>query len=200
MKRLLSPLDVQIEVTEHCNERCRHCYNYWRSSDEYSEQEELGTDGFISIIDQLHKARIGLITFTGGEPMLRKRILFDLIAHARKCGIEARINSNATLINKDDALVMARRGLDHALISLLGPKELHHSITGPGGDFEGFGVDHIHAKLFPMHGTKDSVWKPRKSNIDKYFEQYEGYISSHDHKRADDSELAKLAKKIKGDS
>ena len=60
--------------------------------------------------------------------------------------------------------------------------------------FEGFGVDHIHAKLFPMHGTKDPVWKPKKSNVDKYFEQYEGYISSHDHKRADDSKLAELAK------
>lgn len=63
--------------------------------------------------------------------------------------------------------------------------------------FEGFGVDHVHAKLFPMHGTKDPIWKPRKSNVDKYFEQYEGYISSHDHKRADDVELAELAKKIR---
>ena len=62
--------------------------------------------------------------------------------------------------------------------------------------FEGFGVDHVHAKLFPMHGTNISVWKPRKSNIDKYFEQYEGYISSHDYRRADDVKLAELAKKI----
>ncbi|MEK6910968.1 MAG: HIT domain-containing protein [Nanoarchaeota archaeon] len=65
--------------------------------------------------------------------------------------------------------------------------------------FEGFGVDHIHVKLFPMHGTKDvKKWKPLKSNIDKYFEKYEGYISSHDYKRADDKDLAKLAEKIKG--
>jgi histidine triad (HIT) family protein len=63
--------------------------------------------------------------------------------------------------------------------------------------FEGFGVDHIHAKLFPMHGTKALEWKPAKSNIDKYFEKYEGYISSHDFKRADDEKLSKLAKKIK---
>ena len=63
--------------------------------------------------------------------------------------------------------------------------------------FEGFGVDHLHAKLFPMHGTKMPEWKPLKSNIEKYFEKYEGYISSHDYKRADDSELYELAKKIK---
>lgn len=63
--------------------------------------------------------------------------------------------------------------------------------------FEGFGVDHIHAKLFPMHGTNIPEWRPIESKIDKYFEKYEGYISSHDYKRADDAELEKLAEKIK---
>ena len=46
-----------------------------------------------------------------------------------------------------------------------------------------------------MHGTKIDEWKKLKSNIDKYFEKYEGYISSHDYKREDDSKLAKLVKK-----
>lgn len=64
--------------------------------------------------------------------------------------------------------------------------------------FEGFGVDHVYAKLFPIHGTKMAEWKPLNSNVDKYFEKYEGYISSHDYKRADDQKLAELAKKIRG--
>lgn len=63
--------------------------------------------------------------------------------------------------------------------------------------FEGFGVDHLHAKLFPMHGTKGDEWKKKKALPDKYFAQYEGYISSHDYKRADDAELEELTKKIK---
>ena len=63
--------------------------------------------------------------------------------------------------------------------------------------FEGFGVDHVHAKLFPMHGTKDKKWKPRNSNIRKYFKKYEGYISSHDYKRESDEKLKRTAEKIK---
>ncbi len=64
--------------------------------------------------------------------------------------------------------------------------------------FEGFGVDHVHAKLFPMHGTGGmEEWKQFKSNVDKYFESYEGYISSHDYKREDDEKLAALATKIR---
>ena len=30
--------------------------------------------------------------------------------------------------------------------------------------FEGFGVDHIHAKLFPMHGTKVDSWEKQSSS------------------------------------
>lgn len=64
--------------------------------------------------------------------------------------------------------------------------------------FEGFGVDHIHAKLFPMHGTADmEKWKPIESSVAHYFTQYEGYISSHDYNRADDAELAAVATKIR---
>jgi diadenosine tetraphosphate (Ap4A) HIT family hydrolase len=64
--------------------------------------------------------------------------------------------------------------------------------------FEGFGVDHVHAKLFPMHGTKMPDWKPIESNnVQKYFEKYEGYISSHDYARADDGKLEQLAKKVR---
>ncbi|MFA4820482.1 MAG: HIT family protein [Candidatus Aenigmatarchaeota archaeon] len=62
---------------------------------------------------------------------------------------------------------------------------------------EGFGINHLHTKLFPMHGTKAEKWKAVNSKVDKYFEKYEGYISSHNGKRADDKKLAELAKKIR---
>jgi len=61
---------------------------------------------------------------------------------------------------------------------------------------EGFGVDHAHIKLFPMHGTR-GAWRPIKSNVDKYFEAYEGYISSHDFRRANERDLAAMAAKIR---
>lgn len=64
--------------------------------------------------------------------------------------------------------------------------------------FEGYGVNHVHAKLFPMHGTgKDSSFRRINSLIDKFFAEYEGYISSHDWKRAPDEDLAKLAEHIR---
>ncbi len=63
--------------------------------------------------------------------------------------------------------------------------------------FEGFGVDHLHAKLIPLHGTKMDTWRPIKSTVDTYLDQYQGFVSSHDGRRADDAELARLAKMIR---
>ena len=66
--------------------------------------------------------------------------------------------------------------------------------------FEGFGIDHAHAKLYPMHGTKMDTWQPSETVKDKYFDHYEGYVSSHDtRERASDDELAALAKKLRGE-
>ncbi len=64
--------------------------------------------------------------------------------------------------------------------------------------FEGFGVDHVHAKLIPMHGTASlETWQPIESHSEKFFKRYEGYLSSHDAARADDQWLAELADKIR---
>lgn len=64
---------------------------------------------------------------------------------------------------------------------------------------EGFGVNHAHVKLVPMHGTKDmESWKPIHSSKKEFFDTYPGYLSSHDAERGDDAALAALAEKIRG--
>jgi len=71
-------------------------------------------------------------------------------------------------------------------------------VARTGMIFEGYGVDHVHAKLFPMHGTAAlGGFQAIHSRVDKYFERYEGFISSHDWQRADDAELARLAEHIR---
>jgi diadenosine tetraphosphate (Ap4A) HIT family hydrolase len=65
--------------------------------------------------------------------------------------------------------------------------------------FEGYGVNHVHAKLYPMHGTGQSEWQPRSFDSDKYFDEYEGYLSTHEAPRENDNKLAEVATKIRGD-
>lgn len=74
-------------------------------------------------------------------------------------------------------------------------------VTRVGLMIEGTGVDHLHYKLFPMHGSLRSPQVGERENkhepCETFFETYPGYISSHSSKRADDAELAKLAKQIR---
>jgi histidine triad (HIT) family protein len=63
--------------------------------------------------------------------------------------------------------------------------------------FEGFGVSHLHTKLFPLHNTKSDKWKEHKSKTNKYFDSYEGLISSHNGLPASGEDLSKTAKKLK---
>jgi histidine triad (HIT) family protein len=65
---------------------------------------------------------------------------------------------------------------------------------------EGTGIDHAHIKLIPMHGTehmKKGEWRQHHSNVNFFFERYEGYICSNDGPKADESELRRLADKLR---
>ncbi len=61
---------------------------------------------------------------------------------------------------------------------------------------EGMGVDHLHIKLYPLHGLKEKfveMWAKNKI----FFKKYEGYITTRLGPKANIGELKELAKKIK---
>lgn len=88
-------------------------------------------------------------------------------------------------------LILAAKNVGKLLDSRLG------DVGRTGLVLEGFGVDHLHAKLFPMHGTKMEKWEPIHSNINTFFKKYPGYISSHDSDKANGEVLKKLADQIR---
>jgi diadenosine tetraphosphate (Ap4A) HIT family hydrolase len=64
--------------------------------------------------------------------------------------------------------------------------------------FEGMGVNHVHAKLYPLHGV-GKEWKEIWSGDKRFFERYEGYVSTVLGPRMDDAKLADIAARIRGD-
>ena len=72
------------------------------------------------------------------------------------------------------------------------------SVGRTGLIMEGFGVNHVHTKLIPMHGTSDlNTWIPFHLTNTKFFDKYEGYLSSHDCEKIDDNELNQIAELIR---
>ena len=62
---------------------------------------------------------------------------------------------------------------------------------------EGMGVNHVHIKLYPIHGI-NGKFKEMWAKDKIYFDKYEGYISTQLGPQKSPEELNKLAEKIRG--
>jgi diadenosine tetraphosphate (Ap4A) HIT family hydrolase len=61
---------------------------------------------------------------------------------------------------------------------------------------EGMGIDHVHAKLYPLHGLKDKFEEYYIQNK-LFFDKYPGYITTIMGDKANDQKQKELAEKIK---
>lgn len=60
---------------------------------------------------------------------------------------------------------------------------------------EGMGINHAHLKLYPLHGV-DSKFKEMWAAEKKFFDRYEGYISTQTGPKLEAAELQKVADEI----
>lgn len=93
------PEEIILEVESGCNYRCPFCFNLNSFASKGRIVANLNSGYVKKIIDQIKKAGIRIIRFTGGEPLLRKDIL-ELLEYAKSKNLEVRLNTNATLIDK----------------------------------------------------------------------------------------------------
>lgn len=63
--------------------------------------------------------------------------------------------------------------------------------------FEGTGVAHVHAKLYPLHGDLATQTGVEKHDT-KFFETYEGYITTTEGPMQSDADLDAMQAKITG--
>lgn len=137
--KLGMPVDVQIELTQACNWRCRHCYNYWHSAETTTKpSRHLSCDDISHIVRELAINQVPSITVTGGEPFSRRRELFLLLEESKKVGIHASINTNLSLMRNEDIEKLANEhGSVSILFSLLSADVTEHErLAGaPNGSF-----------------------------------------------------------------
>lgn len=135
-KTLSAPLVVQVEMSARCNQRCLHCYNYWRRDDEAGASADLLPEKAERVINQLIAARVFHVTFTGGEPLLNKQGLFRALECAHSGDLSVGVNSNLAPLLPADASRFHVLGVSSVLTSLMGPSaETHDEIAQCPGSF-----------------------------------------------------------------
>lgn len=118
---------LYLRVNKHCNARCCMC-DFWKNS-----EMEITEEQFEHVREKT--GSIEMIRFTGGEPLLCKK----LPKYIKKChdqGIKTSVITNGLLLNeKLEELVES--GLDQIIISIDGcTPEIHNKIRGVKGLLE----------------------------------------------------------------
>ncbi|TET22623.1 MAG: radical SAM protein, partial [Candidatus Cloacimonadota bacterium] len=118
---LTAPYRSDIVLTYQCNNACDHCYVERKLT-----FEEMAADRWKQAIGNLWDAGIPHITFTGGEPTLRKD-LPELVGYAEEIGLVTGLITNGRLLTKELVKTLARAGLDHVQITLESHNEKTHN-------------------------------------------------------------------------
>ena len=88
-------------------------------------------DEIFNLIIEFSKAGMQEIRFTGGEPLVHKRI-YDFISLAHQLGLYTSIGTNGTLATKDVSEKLKLAGLNKAVVSVDGTEKAHDAIRGEG--------------------------------------------------------------------
>jgi radical SAM protein with 4Fe4S-binding SPASM domain len=170
------PLSGTLEITRHCNLRCRHCY----MCDYRPGEAELSLNEIHNMLDQLADAGCLRLLITGGEPLLRPDFP-EIWKHAKSRGIMLTLFTNATLV--DDKIEVLLKEWPPLLVevSIYGASpETYEKICGDGGAFEKMieGLErlkrvcpHINAKTIAMPDNANDI-DGMQSICDKYEIQY----------------------------
>lgn len=117
------PIAVAWLITGRCNLDCDYCK--WKDQ---RQTRELDTAAVKEMIDQMVACGVRLISFTGGEPLVRDDI-GEIIRHVKRRGAVCKLNTNGMLVARR---IEDLRPLDLLQISVDGPPAVQDGLRGRG--------------------------------------------------------------------
>lgn len=129
--RSYTPLKAMVELTYRCNFRCAMCYLV-----DFRSPGELSTEEVKDVLDQLAAMGCMVVTFTGGEPLLRKDF-FEIAEYAKAKRFAIRIFTNGTMIDEAAADRLAAIQPLSTEVSVYGMSdETYRDVTRRSGEGE----------------------------------------------------------------
>ncbi len=124
------PLNVHLDLTYRCNERCVHCYL------DHEDHGELTTAEILRVLEELAAAGVLTLTFSGGEIFLRPD-LFEILGTARALHFDMVLKTNALLVTAERAARLRELGVRGIQISVYSSDPaVHDAITKIPGSLE----------------------------------------------------------------
>lgn len=131
---LSAPLNVMWDVTNRCNLNCMHCYN---GSGKCPQYEDLSDDEMRKVCRDIIEAKIPIVCFCGGEPLLRLSLIEELGKSLTSHNILVNMVSNGMLMNEEAISRLRNSGILNIQISLDSyTPEIHDRFRGCSGAHE----------------------------------------------------------------
>ena len=130
---LKAPIGVACEITGACNAKCLHCCVQATRS---PIPNELTTEEWKRVIDELCDLEVFEITFTGGEPLLRPD-LEELIEYSSSKGLTTTLLTNGYYLTESKLESIMSAGVKGIIVSLDGADaETHDKFRGLNGLYD----------------------------------------------------------------
>ena len=153
------PTVASIELTTKCNFMCIHCY----LDDKRAVDDEMTTSQILAVIDKLSEAGMLIVTFTGGEPLLRHDFK-DIYVYAKKKGMQVEIFTNGFLLNEEMLQLFREYPPLEIDISLYGATDKkYEEVTGVKGAFTRIKCN---IKRYKENGINMALKAPIMSNLE----------------------------------
>ncbi len=111
-----TPTVVNLELTELCNVKCKHCYNPWR--DESMGVNSIDMLKIKKIIKMLKDAKVFHVILSGGEPFSNFEVLKLAMKMLKENNITFSCNTNLILANEENTAILKKLGMEHCLTSI----------------------------------------------------------------------------------
>lgn len=177
-KLLSGPLQIAIDITNQCNFRCLHCYN--SSGENVICHNEMSDKELKKAFSDFKKMKLRNICLCGGEPLLRYKLILELLEILDFQIPDISIVTNGYLLDEEKLEQMTKRGLTRIQISLDGcTAETYEHLRGVKGSFDralhalelvGKNKDKVHELMISFCPTNFNI-----PDLPKVFEIAEKY-------------------------
>jgi len=130
--RFKGPVFALLDLTYKCTNKCIYCYN---SSGAHTRYIELGDEKMLDIARQLIDLEVVNVCLSGGEPLVRKNLFFDIAKLLHENGVLVSMVSNGWSINEEIAIKLSEY-VSTIQLSIDGATaETHDYLRGRKGSF-----------------------------------------------------------------
>lgn len=128
------PALVQWEITDRCPYRCPHCYHDGLKG-AAPTSPGLPDEEMRRIAEIILRHRLFFVTFTGGEPLIRKELVIELARLLRRSGTVVSLNTSLAVF---DPKIFSELAVDRMLISCPASEPALYRQTTGNGDYRRF--------------------------------------------------------------